>query len=120
VSVFGTMGGDAQPQILLQIAARLFRHGQSPAKAIGAGRWALSGPATGFDTWTAPSGPTVELEGQTPEVWTGALAARGHEVSRLGEYATDFGHAHAIVLDDHGVLSGAADPRTKVGSATGR
>lgn len=120
VSVFGTMGGDAQPQILLQVAARLFHHGQSPAEAIGAGRWALSGPETGFDTWTAPSDPIVELEGQTPEVWTDALAARGHRVSRLGEYATDFGHAHAIVLDDRGVLSGAADPRTKVGSATGR
>jgi gamma-glutamyltranspeptidase / glutathione hydrolase len=120
VSVFGTMGGDAQPQILLQIAARLFLHGQSPAEAIGAGRWALSGPTTGFDTWTAPNRPIVELEGQTPGAWTEALAARGHQVSRLGEYATDFGHAHAIVLDGRGVLSGAADPRTKVGSATGR
>ncbi|HAP78106.1 MAG TPA: gamma-glutamyltranspeptidase, partial [Acidimicrobiaceae bacterium] len=33
VSVFGTMGGDGQPQILLQLAARLFPHGQSPAAA---------------------------------------------------------------------------------------
>ena len=32
-SVFGTMGGDAQPQILLQVAARLFHHGQSPDRA---------------------------------------------------------------------------------------
>ncbi|MGA1075095.1 MAG: gamma-glutamyltransferase family protein [Ilumatobacteraceae bacterium] len=120
VSVFGTMGGDAQPQILLQIAARLFRHGRSPAEAIGAGRWALAGPDTGFDTWTASSGPIVELEGQTPVAWTDALAARGHRVSRLGAYVSDFGHAHAIVLDEHGVLSGAADPRTKVGAAIGR
>ena len=48
--MFGTMGGDAQPQILLQLATRLFRHRQSPATAINAGRWALHGPATGFDT----------------------------------------------------------------------
>lgn len=120
VSVFGTMGGDAQPQILLQIAARLFRHGQSPAQAVNSGRWALAGPTTGFDTWTSPTGPSVELEGQTPASWTDGLAARGHRVQRLGEYTSDFGHAHAIVLDDRGVLSGAADPRTKVGSASGR
>ena len=120
VSVFGTMGGDAQPQILLQIAARLFHHGQSPAEAIGAGRWALSGPETGFDTWTPPSGPIVELEGHTPEGWTDALAARGHRVTRLPDYDSGFGHAHAIVLDDRGVLSGAADPRTRVGSVAGR
>jgi gamma-glutamyltranspeptidase / glutathione hydrolase len=120
VSVFGTMGGDAQPQILLQVAARLFHHGQSPAEAIGAGRWALSGPETGFDTWTPPAGPILGLEGHTPEGWTDALAARGHRVSRLPEFDSGFGHAHAIVLDDRGVLSGAADPRTRVGGVAGR
>ncbi|HSJ92306.1 MAG TPA: gamma-glutamyltransferase [Ilumatobacter sp.] len=119
-SVFGTMGGDAQPQILLQVAARLFHHRQSPAEAIGAGRWALSGPETGFDTWTAPSGPIVQLEGQTPEGWADGLAARGHRVSRLPDFDSSFGHAHAIVLDDRGVLNGAADPRTRVGSVAGR
>jgi gamma-glutamyltranspeptidase/glutathione hydrolase len=119
VSVFGTMGGDAQPQILLQIAARLFHHGQSPAHAIAAGRWALAGPETGFDTWTAPSGPIVQLEGHTPDGWGDALSGRGHEVARIGEYDSAFGHAHAIIVDG-GVLSGAADPRTKIGSAIGR
>ena len=69
VSVFGTMGGDAQPQILLQVAARLFHHGQSPDRAIRAARWALSGPFNGFDTWTAPTGPIVDVEGHAPESW---------------------------------------------------
>ena len=41
----------------------LFRHGQSPAQAIDSGRWALAGPTTGFDTWTAPSGQLLDLEG---------------------------------------------------------
>jgi gamma-glutamyltranspeptidase/glutathione hydrolase len=120
VSVFGTMGGDAQPQILLQLAARLFHHGQSPAAAVGAGRWALAGPVTGFDTWTGESGPSLELEGHTPAGWTDALTSRGHRVGRRPAYDTGFGHAHAIVLDDRGVLSGAADPRTKIGSVAGR
>src|SRR6056297_3580148 len=74
-AVLGTMGGDAQPQIMLQLAARLFHHRQSPARALGAGRFALRGPDTGFDTWTATQGPGVNIEGHASEHWVGALAA---------------------------------------------
>jgi gamma-glutamyltranspeptidase/glutathione hydrolase len=120
VSVFGTMGGDAQPQILLQIAARLFHHGRSPAAAIAAPRWALAGPTTGFDTWTAASGPHVEIEGHAPDDWDAALSARGHRIGRLPAFDSSFGHAHAIVLGDDGVLAGAADPRARVSSVAAR
>ncbi|HWL44597.1 MAG TPA: gamma-glutamyltransferase [Ilumatobacter sp.] len=121
-SVFGTMGGDAQPQILLQLAARLFAAGQAPAEAIPAGRWALAGPDTGFDTWqhgaAVPDGArlTVNVEGHAPAGWAADLAARGHRVAELGRYDTAFGHAHAIVVGSDGLLAGAADPRTVVGS----
>ncbi len=116
VSVFGTMGGDAQPQILLQIAARLFHHGQSPAAAINAARWALDGPDTGFDTWTAPKGPNLDIEGHAPDNWAAELAGRGHRVVTKPAYASDFGHAHAIVVEPSGCFAGAADPRTVVGT----
>ena len=115
VSVFGTMGGDAQPQILLQIAARLFRHGESPNRAISAARWALSGPSTGFDTWTSGVVPTIEVEGHAPEQWLVDLARRGHTVELVPAYDSGFGHAHAIVVEPDGVLAGMADPRTVVG-----
>ena len=120
ISVFGTMGGDAQPQILLQIAARLFHHGHSPAAAINAPRWALAGPVTGFDTWTAPDGPNVELEGHAPDSWMPGLATRGHRTSLLPAYSSSIGHAHAIVLGADGVLAGAADPRARVSSVAAR
>ncbi len=120
VSVFGTMGGDAQPQILLQIVARLFHHGESPASAINAPRWALSGPETGFDTWAAASGPIVDLEGHAPAGWSSGLERRGHTVNPMPAFDSGFGHAHAIVLDDDGVLAGAADPRARVASVAGR
>ena len=120
VSVFGTMGGDAQPQILLQIAARLFHHGHSPAAAINAPRWALAGPGTGFDTWAAPEGPNVELEGHVSDAWRTGLATRGHRTSLLPAYGSGFGHAHAIVLGADGVLAGAADPRARVSSVAAR
>jgi gamma-glutamyltranspeptidase/glutathione hydrolase len=118
-AVFGTMGGDAQPQILLQLAARLFHYGQTPAAAVDAGRWALQGPATGFDTWTSGEAPTVAIEGQAPAEWLDELARRGHKVSASPAYDSGFGHAHAIVIDSEGFRAGAADPRTLVGTAAG-
>ena len=114
------MGGDAQPQILLQIAARLFRHGESAGSAIHAGRWALAGAATGFDTWASGDSPTVKTEGHAAESWDDELAARGHQVRRTDSYDSGYGHAHAITLEADGVLSGAADPRTWIGSVAGR
>jgi len=118
-AVFGTMGGDAQPQILLQLAARLFHYQQSPATAIHAGRWALAGPTTGFDTWTAPSRPILEIEGHAPPGWAAALSARGHTVSGRPEYDSDFGHAQIIIRDANGFWAGASDPRARVGSVAG-
>ena len=118
-AVFGTMGGDAQPQILLQLAARLFHYRQSPAAAMHAGRWALAGPTTGFDTWTAPRGPIVEIEGHAPQEWAAALTARGHLVRVRPEYDSDFGHAQVIMRDANGFWAGASDPRARVGSVAG-
>ncbi len=118
-SVFGTMGGDAQPQILLQIAARLFHHGQSPTAAIDAARWILHGPDTGFDTWTGAGGPLVHVEGHAPTDWVDALAARGHRSESRPAWDSGFGHAHAIMVEPSGMFAGAADPRAVIGSAAG-
>ena len=118
-AVFGTMGGDGQPQILLQVAARLFHHGQSPAAALHAGRWVLHGPVTGFDTWTDPVGAHVLIEGQAPPEWHNGLIERGHDVRISPPFDSGFGHAHAIVIEPDGMLSGAADPRTRIGSVAG-
>jgi len=117
--VFGTMGGDAQPQILLQVAARLFHYAQSPAAAISAGRWALRGPETGFDTWTSGEAPTVTIEGHAPPDWASGLAALGHAVEEMPPFDSGFGHAHAILVEADGFRAGAADPRTMVGTAAG-
>jgi gamma-glutamyltranspeptidase/glutathione hydrolase len=118
-SVVGTMGGDAQPQILLQVIARLLRHGETPDGAIGAPRWALSGPAgTGFDTWDDPDDVLVEIEAAAPEAWARGLMARGHEVTVVDGLVGTFGHAQLIEVRPDG-LAGAADPRALVGAASG-
>jgi gamma-glutamyltranspeptidase/glutathione hydrolase len=119
-AVLGTMGGDGQPQIVLQVLARLLRYGQGTAAAIAAPRWVLRGPVTGFDTWTSGTTPAVVLEGHAPADWADALAARGHRVDRVPAFdAGVVGHAHAIVVDEEGMRCAAADPRTVVGSAAG-
>ena len=84
-AVFGSMGGDAQPQILLQVAARLFAGGEGVADAIAAPRWALQGRATGFDTWTSGAAPRVAVEGHAPEAWRdGAGGTRPRRRRRAG------------------------------------
>jgi gamma-glutamyltranspeptidase/glutathione hydrolase len=118
-AVLGTMGGDAQPQILLQVAARLFAHGSAPGPAVAAGRWVLrSGlDGSGFDTWTGPDdAQRVVVEGHAPAAWASGLEARGHSVVRGEPFDHGAGHAHAIVVrDDH--VAGAADPRARPGAA---
>ncbi|WP_406674372.1 gamma-glutamyltransferase [Nonomuraea sp. N2-4H] len=116
-SVVGTMGGDAQPQILLQVITRLLRHGEEPGRAIAAPRWRLGTGGTGFDTWDAPDDAVLDLEEGAG--WSDGLAALGHRVAAL-PYGSSFGHAHLIDVRKDGMLAGAADPRSLVGSAIGR
>ena len=118
-SVFGTMGGDAQPQILLQLIVRLFHHGETAGAAINAGRWALRGASTGFDSWATPIDLLLAVEGQAPSTWAADLASLGHRTEQLDTNDSRFGHAHAIVVEPDGILAGAADPRTVVGSCAG-
>lgn len=115
-TVLGTMGGDAQPQIVLQLLTRLLRHEQAPGQAIAAPRWALRRrEGTGFDAWVEPDATVVDVEDAG---WVDGLRARGHDVAVSGAFTTTFGHAHMIDIHDR-VLAGAADPRALVGAAQG-
>lgn len=113
-SVLGTMGGDIQPQVVLQLLARMLRNGQSPGTAVRAPRWMLG--SGGFDTWAGDGPQAIAIEADAPDAWVDGLAERGHDVVRAGRWA-NFGHAHAIVVDADGMLSGASDPRALSGAA---
>ena len=117
-AVLGTMGGDAQPQVVLQMLARLLHGGQSPAEILGAGRWILLGPDA-FATWTPGWQPPVALEPHVPAAWASGLAARGHAVVGLDQNPKLSGHAHLIDVRPDGALSGAAEPRTPEAAAVG-
>ena len=116
-AVLGTMGGDAQPQVVLQMLARLLHCGQSPAEILGAGRWILLGPDA-FATWTPGWRPPVALEPHVPAAWAGGLVSRGHDVVGLDENPKLSGHAHLIDVGTDGTLCGAAEPRAELGAAS--
>jgi gamma-glutamyltranspeptidase/glutathione hydrolase len=114
----GTMGGDSQPQILLQVLCRWLRHHQSPGRAVGAPRWTLQG-RSGFDTWTTPA-PRVQVEADAPRSWSEDLHRRGHDVVVAPpEGVHGFGHAHLLAALDDGGWAGAADMRAEIGGAIG-
>jgi gamma-glutamyltranspeptidase / glutathione hydrolase len=110
-TVLGTMGGDAQPQILVQLLARLLHHGEPPGEAVDAGRWVFGGR----------DGESTMVEAHASAGWDDGLRARGHTVERrTGPLDHAFGHAQVIDVDgEDGVLNGASDPRAVIGAASG-
>lgn len=98
--VFGTMGGDGQPQIHVQVLARLAA-GEDLQRAIAAPRWIVS-----------PVDGTVTIESRADAALVDGLRARGHEVRVLGPYERHMGHAHAIRYEPQG-YAGATDPRAE-------
>jgi gamma-glutamyltranspeptidase/glutathione hydrolase len=119
-SVLGTMGADAQPQILLQLLVRMLVHAEQPGEAIGAPRWVLSRePTTAFDIWQLDDPPLVRLEHGTPAAWADGLSHRGYEILQSPAGDQSFGHAQAIRIVGGSMLAGAADPRSYDGACVG-
>lgn len=110
--VMGSMGGDAQPQILAQLVSALVDGGLDVATAVGAPRWFVE-PAEHFS-------PPVEVRAE-PRFRPGtleALGVLGHPVTRTEPFDGRLGHAHAIELVDggpaaaEGSVAAATDPRS--------
>jgi oxamate amidohydrolase len=110
--VYGSMGGDGQPQFQAAVFTRHVRFGTELGDAIAAPRWRMG------RTWGAE---TMELamENRFDPDLVSALERAGHNVLVLGEgYAESMGHAGAVVRDAMGRLVGASDPRSD-GAAVG-
>lgn len=121
-ATIGTRGGDSQPQVVLQLLARMFAAGQDPAAALAAPRWTLRGEGdeTSFATWESQGRVRVALEGNAPEGWAAGLRERGHRVEEQPAFSHAAGHAQVIeAAAGTGMLRGAADPRSRSGSAAG-
>jgi gamma-glutamyltranspeptidase / glutathione hydrolase len=120
-TVLGTMGADAQPQVLLQLMARALVHGEEPGDALRAPRWVLTRDhPTGFHIWELDGPPIIRLEHGAPAAWKQGLVRRGYQVADAPPGDHTFGHAQLIRVTDDGLSCGAADPRSGDGACVGR
>ena len=108
--VAGSMGGDIQPQIHVQLVSALVDGGTDIATAVAAPRITVEP-----DGWLAPP-VRVLTDGELPDGVEAGLLERGH---RLGHVSYDggLGHEHAIELLDGGPAAGGSlaattDPRS--------
>lgn len=103
--VYGTMGGEGQPQTQAAIVTRVVDFGMSPQDAINGPRW-LQGR-----TWGASSND-LKLEGRIAREVVQELEKRGHPVTVVADYTDVMGHAGAILINpDTNIRQGASDPR---------
>jgi gamma-glutamyltranspeptidase/glutathione hydrolase len=97
-ALFGSMGGDAQPQFQAQVLINLVDHGLEPQEALARPR--LRVRSRGRLDLEADYPGAAELARSDPNVVL--MPARHHE----------FGHAHAIVIDGPNAWRAGADPRS--------
>jgi gamma-glutamyltranspeptidase/glutathione hydrolase len=109
--VFGTMGGDGQPQTQAAVFTRYADLGQRVDQAVAAPRWVLG------RTWGDHS-DSLKLESRFDPALIEELKRRGHDIALLDAVDETVGHAGAIVRHPDGRLEGAADPRSD-GAAVG-
>ena len=102
----GAMGGDGQPQTMVQLVTGLVDDGLDPQGVVDRPRWVVSTEGAG-----RPLGPlTIESDGADPSL-VSALEARGHEVSLIEPRTPLMGWAQVIRRLPDGTYEGGADPR---------
>jgi gamma-glutamyltranspeptidase/glutathione hydrolase len=103
--LYGTQGGEGQPQTQTALVTRMIDYGMNPQQAINEPRWVWG------RTWGKPT-QELKIEGRVRPEAEEALVSAGHLVRRVKEFDGVMGHAHAIWIDEQGFLSGGADPRS--------
>jgi gamma-glutamyltranspeptidase/glutathione hydrolase len=98
-AVFGSMGGEGQPQLQAQVLVNLVDHGLEPAEAVGRPRVRVKA-----------GGQTISVEADYPGV--GELRRSGLPIELVPARHHTLGHAQAIVIDGPGAWRAGADPRS--------
>jgi oxamate amidohydrolase len=110
--VFGSMGGEGQPQTHAAIVTRMVDFGYDAQQAIEAPRWLMG------RTWGVKV-QDMALEGRIADPVIEELQRRGQPIKPVQDWNDNMGHAQAIRINDTtGFLEGGADPRGD-GSAIG-
>ncbi|XP_072939491.1 oxamate amidohydrolase proenzyme-like isoform X2 [Epargyreus clarus] len=111
IMIYGTRGGDGQPQTQAAIFHRYVVQGLNLQASVTAPRW-VYGSHIGEDD------DNLRMEKRFSEDTLKYLKERGHNIIMLSEYSELVGHAGALVRHTNGMLEGAFDPRSN-GSAAG-
>lgn len=96
---FGTMGGERQPQLQVQLLRALVNEGRDPAEAVARPRMAI-----------LSDGTTLAVETDYPGA--AAMARADRRVTLMPARHHSFGHAQALVIDGPGRWRAGADPRS--------
>jgi gamma-glutamyltranspeptidase len=98
-AIFGTMGGDGQPQLQTQVLINLVDHHLDPAEAVARPRIRVQA-----------GGARTSVEADYPHAAELARSDRAFELMPSRHHS--FGHAHAIVIDGPTAWRAGADPRS--------
>jgi gamma-glutamyltranspeptidase len=109
--VYGTMGGDGQPQTQAALFTRYALYGQDLQEAISAPRWLLGRTVGELRS-------SLRVESRFAAEVFAELKAAGHPVERVAPFDQAMGHAGAIVHSSTLGFLGASDPRSD-GAAVG-
>ncbi|MBP2367969.1 gamma-glutamyltransferase [Pseudonocardia parietis] len=101
--VYGTMGGEGQPQTSTALVTRIVDAGCDVQTAIDSPRWLYG------RTW-GDSRQDLRVESRFPATTEDGLVDRGHPVRVVEPFDDAMGHAQAIRIGEQ-VLAGGADPR---------
>jgi gamma-glutamyltranspeptidase/glutathione hydrolase len=108
--VYGTMGGEGQPQTQAALVTGVIDRRLDPQAAVEAPRWLFG------RTW-GESSRSLRLEGRFAPAVADSLRARGHDVQVVEDWSDLMGHAQCIGIEPGG-LRGGSDPRAD-GAALG-
>ncbi|WP_295891497.1 gamma-glutamyltransferase family protein [uncultured Vibrio sp.] len=103
--VYGTMGGEGQPQTQACLFSRHLYQNMPLSQAVALPRWLLG------RTW-GDSTNNLRLEEDLYSLYATQLTDMGHQVSQVGNLNELMGHAGAIALDKNGIATATSDPRS--------
>ncbi|UOQ84175.1 gamma-glutamyltransferase [Gracilibacillus salinarum] len=103
--VYGTMGGEGQPQTQAALVTRVIDYDYSVQAAIEAPRWLFG------RTWGASSN-SLKLENRITENIRKELFDSGHDIEVVEAYSDLMGHAGAIKINENNVKHAGSDPRS--------
>jgi len=102
--LYGTQGGEGQPQTQTAIITRMIDYGMDPQEAVNQPRWVWG------RTWGEDS-QELKIESRCCPDTLQALRDAGHIVNVVADVDKVMGQAAAIRIDEYGFRKGGVDPR---------